>query len=314
MIDQEISSRTQGMVQRRKAKVTTAPSLATNTIGVTEAFGDEMFLPFVSNMISAKVGDSVWIEWMYGATNAFVSSFAAVDDKNLTVAGTLDVVRRRCYAPLPSAGWYRILSNSGSINAGTAFSIDIDINTVWNNTPNVTRKIKLNAVNGKFVFSDETSLVYNTSYQDIDKIRCSQSSEKMYVDIHYLPNVSNYVSVDFSVHASPEMQGYIQAVNFVGVDPSPYLEDVLPEYTFASKAFSGIIVDERTVTTDSSGYYRFQDFPRTDYALLSSVPTVSGDYYVQITGSTNQWVRIMQANNSPLASTSVTLRTMLIHL
>ena len=37
MIDQEISSRTQGMVQRRKAKVTTAPSLATNTIGVTEA-------------------------------------------------------------------------------------------------------------------------------------------------------------------------------------------------------------------------------------------------------------------------------------
>lgn len=74
MIDKEIERRTVGMVQRRKAKVTTAP--ANSLIGVTEAFGPEIFVPYVSSMANAQVGDVVWVEFMYGATNSFVSMYA----------------------------------------------------------------------------------------------------------------------------------------------------------------------------------------------------------------------------------------------
>lgn len=74
MIDKEIERRTIGMVQRRKAKVTTAP--ANSLIGVTEAFGNEIFVPYVSSMENAQVGDVVWVEFMYGATNSFVSMYA----------------------------------------------------------------------------------------------------------------------------------------------------------------------------------------------------------------------------------------------
>ena len=74
MIDKEIERRTVGMVQRRKAKVTTAP--ANSLIGVTEAFGPEIFVPYVSSMENAQVGDVVWVEFMYGATNSFVSMYA----------------------------------------------------------------------------------------------------------------------------------------------------------------------------------------------------------------------------------------------
>lgn len=76
IIDNEIENKTAGTVQRRRAKVTTAPSLIEKVIGVTEPFGNEIFIPFLSNMSSAQVGDYVWVEFMYGATNSFVSMFA----------------------------------------------------------------------------------------------------------------------------------------------------------------------------------------------------------------------------------------------
>lgn len=74
MIDKEIENKTRSMVQRRKAKVTTAPN--GSVIGVTEAFGPEMSIPYISSMSSAQVGDVVWVEFMYGATNSFVSMYA----------------------------------------------------------------------------------------------------------------------------------------------------------------------------------------------------------------------------------------------
>lgn len=84
MIDKEIERRTMGMVQRRKAKVTTAPSNITKTVGVTEPFGPEMQVPFLPGVATAQVGDVVWVEFMFGASNAFVSMFANISD---TVGG-----------------------------------------------------------------------------------------------------------------------------------------------------------------------------------------------------------------------------------
>ena len=109
MIDKEITTKTQGMVQRRKATVTTAPSLSTNTIGVTEPYGQELMLPFATNLITANVGDSVWYEFSYGATNAVVVSFASSYDKDFSVSGFFDVKSRRSEGTLSSPGWYRVL-------------------------------------------------------------------------------------------------------------------------------------------------------------------------------------------------------------
>lgn len=82
MIDKEIENQTRGGVQRRKAKVTTAPSSSTNKVGVTEPFGSEYFVPFLPGVAEAKVGDVVWVEFMYGASNAFVSMYANVSYTN----------------------------------------------------------------------------------------------------------------------------------------------------------------------------------------------------------------------------------------
>ena len=246
MIDQEISSRTQGMVQRRKAKVTTAPSLATNTIGVTEAFGDEMFLPFVTNMISAKVGDFVWIEWMYGATNAFVSSYAAVDDKNVSVAGVLDVVQRRCFATLASQGWYRVLKLEGQNFAlgGTSFEIDFVVGRDYWATSNEIHSIKLQCVANQYIFSNESSA---SNIVLVDKIRYIRETNNVgYVDIHYTSSASNEVYVGFTVYN--KRQDLFVAMGLTSAPDSPSALTIR-EYTFAAKTNA-----ELTVTYVSNSY------------------------------------------------------------
>lgn len=258
MIDQEISSRTQGMVQRRKAKVTTAPSLATNTIGVTEAFGQEIFLPFVSNMVSANVGDFVWIEWMYGATNAFVSSFAAVDDKDITVAGDLtvggdatfngvvDVTQRRCYANLSSAGWYRALNVTGGFGGGVrSFAVDINITRSYDSTNNEVHYVKLLCVyDGNSIFTNEVS---KSNALLIDKIRYNNDSGgNGFLDIHYAGSVTNETSVDFTVHVNPKSQYRFTVRPLDPVADSPSGETVLTEYTFATNT-------EGTISTPYTG-------------------------------------------------------------
>lgn len=234
MIDQEISSRTQGMVQRRKAKVTTAPSLTTNTIGVTEAFGQEIFLPFVSNMVSAKVGDFVWIEWMYGATNAFVSSYAAVDDKNVSVAGVLDVVPRRCYATLSSAGWYRVMdvavTNANASKFSVATIVDINIGTEYWANNNGTHKISLHGVFNNASFLGEESKSNNMV---VSKIRYTyDSSGNGHIDIYYTGTSGNPVWCTFAVHMPYPYQHWFVSNNFTAVAASPSGETVLTEHTF----------------------------------------------------------------------------------
>lgn len=235
MIDKEITDKTQGMVQRRKAKVTTAPSLVTNTIGVTEAFGQEIFLPFVTNIASAKVGDLVWIEWMYGASNAFVSSFAEVDKKDFTVAGTFDVLSRRCYATLSSVGWYRIMELNGNTNdrplGAPSFVVDFTITRSYSNTDNEVHKISLVAPYNNISFENELS---KSNTAGITKIRYTRNGTHGYVDIYYGLSASNQVIVDFDVHVLPAYYGYFVASSFSGVAPSPSGETVMTEYTFAA--------------------------------------------------------------------------------
>lgn len=262
IIDKEIDARTQGMVQRRKAKVTTAPSLVTNTIGVTEPFGTEMFLPFNTNIMSASVGDFVWVEYMYGMTNAFASMFASADEKDWYVAGDLfvrgneavngnlsvigdttlngvfDITPRRCYAASLNAGWYRVLvfksTDAGYRRGATGNEIVFHITRRRTTAGEETHEIKMLCQYDNISFVDEVSKSLSSSnYQRITKIRYTYDGTNGYVDI-CVANVSTYVTVDFEVYCEPSYQALYTSGGLQSVDPSPSGETVLTEYTFAA--------------------------------------------------------------------------------
>lgn len=241
-IDGEIDQRTRGMVQRRKAKVTTAPSLVTNKIGVTEPYGTEIFIPFVSNLASAVVGDYVWVEFMYGANNSFASMFASADSKdqtvagNLTVGGVLDVTQRRCYGTVSSQGWYRIIQYDAIGNAeaigdyGRIFNIRLVRR--YNDGNNEVHKITLMNPYNVFKFTDETSVSNGFFFT---KIRATYNSttHKTYIDVYYDSTRSNNVAAFFDVYsAEPDALARAVSVPFTNVSAAPSGETVLTEYTF----------------------------------------------------------------------------------
>lgn len=254
MIDQEISSRTQGMVQRRKAKVTTAPSLSTGIIGVTEPFGTEYFIPFNTNLTTASVGDFVWVEFMYGATNAFASMYASADTKdwtvggdaniigNATINGVLDVTPRRTYAYLTTPGWYRVLtlvlSNASTVLGGDGIQIDFVINRAYGNTNGETHRCTLSLIYNNAKFVDESS---RSNVFGIKKIRYNTNTVGTYrygcVDIYYDLTSSNPVYVDFTVHQAAEsIQAAITASDLTGVLPYPADETEMTSHDFSANA------------------------------------------------------------------------------
>lgn len=251
MIDQEISSRTQGMVQRRKAKVTTAPSLSTGTIGVTEPFGTEYFIPFNTNLTTASVGDFVWVEFMYGATNAFASMYASADTKDYTVGGNLavignetvngdttlngvlDVTNRRCYAALSSAGWYRVMKltgiNTSEANGAGGFIVDFNIVRNYETANNEAHKISLMATLGNIKFINEQSV---SNAFGITKIRTTNSGLNLYVDVYYGLSTQNAVTVSFNVTCKGGDGIKFNSQPLTNVADSPSGETVLAEYGF----------------------------------------------------------------------------------
>ena len=256
MIDEEIKSQTKGMVQRRKAKVTTAPSLSTGTIGVTEPFGTEYFIPFNTNLTTASVGDFVWVEFMYGATNAFASMYASADTKDYTVGGNLtvignetvngnttlngvlDVTQRKTSAYLATPCWYRVLtfvsSNAASVNGGFNAQIDIVINRDYSNNDQETHRITLSMLYNNVKFVDELS---RSNVFGIKKIRYNTNTVGTYkfgyVDIYYDLTNSNPVFVDFTVHhAAHSTQAAITASDITGVNPSPANETIVTTHDF----------------------------------------------------------------------------------
>lgn len=215
MIDREIEQQTKGTVQRRKAKVTTAPSLVTKKIGVTEPFGDQYFIPYDAKVAGANVGDVVWIEYMYGASNAFASMFAkAVEDP------------RSCSATLSSAGWYRVMQTkdvSGTI-------IDFRIGRPYDANPAEAHKISFHIVGGgKSAFLDETS---DTNTLCVDKIRATYGGGFMYFDVHYNTSSANEVLVYFDVYGKGQANGTSIAMGLASVADAPAGETVLTTYTF----------------------------------------------------------------------------------
>lgn len=203
------------------------------------------------------------------------ASFAS----DVSVGGVLDVVPRRCYAALSSAGWYRVMvynaPDSGAITGGSGLVVDFNIQRAGRaENHSVTLRC---ASTGLISFVNEQSKSY-TVY--IDKIRYVYDSTnlKAYVDIHYTGSdlASTQIGVEYTVHASSlDMQERIVSGNLLSAATSPVSpETVLTEYTFTPNTNNPIVFSPLVGTADFGGCW---------YSLCNDLVTVS----VGLTGLTN---------------------------
>ena len=289
MIDREIEQQTKGTVQRRKAKVTTAPSLVTKKIGVTEPFGDQYFIPYDAKVAGANVGDVVWIEYMYGASNAFASMFAkAVEDP------------RSCSATLSSAGWYRVMQTkdvSGTI-------IDFRIGRPYGANSAEAHKISFYIVGGgKSAFLDETS---DTNTLCVDKIRATYGGGLMYFDVHYNASSANEVLVYFDVYGNGQANGTSIAMGLESVADAPSGETVLATHDFAANTniSDSVAGSYGTIYYDRKGgvcsiYGEVTGVPTGEWTTLATglpAPAIT-QFFIAQNGSSNDFV-MCQLNTS----------------
>lgn len=154
---------------------------------------------------------------------------------NLTIkGGVLDVVDRRCYATLSSAGWYRVMdvkaANANASKFSVATIVDINIGTEYLANNNGTHKISLHGVFNNPAFVGEES---KSNYMLIDKARYTyDTSGNGHIDIHYIGTSGNPVWCTFTVHAPYTYQHWFVANSFSGVGPSPANETVMATYSF----------------------------------------------------------------------------------
>lgn len=211
MIDREIDQQTKGAVQRKKAKVTTAPSLVTKKIGVTEPFGDQYFIPYDAKVAGANVGDVVWVEYMYGASNAFASMLAkAVEDPRL------------CSATLLSYGWYRVLKSANV--SGSIIHVSVCVAEVAE-----VHEIDF-CVSGTLTKFTNELCVGNQSF--VDKIRFTTKDTFLYIDVHYNSSSAKTVNVNFDVVGYAQL-GNTTVESLQSVADAPSGETVVATYVFA---------------------------------------------------------------------------------
>ena len=229
--------------------------------------------------------------------------------------GMVDVVNRRSYATLSSAGWYRVLtyaaSNADRVLGDVAFIVDIAVLE----HSRQAHKITLFGVLDALKFGNEVSV---TDVNYIDKIRYMRNGSYGYIDVHYSSASTRSCACYFNIQTNYlEMQTQFTANSFDPVADAPAGETIVESYDFVQNAISGIITTEISITTDSTGYYNVSAYPRDKYMILNVLPLLKSDYYAMPTGSsgtTGQWVRVHKADGTAAASESMTIRLAMIHI
>ena len=216
-------------------------------------------------------------------------------------------------AQLSSAGWYRIatwaIGASTTAGGATGILVNVAVATQYQGSNNTLHKISLIGVYNKASFIDETS-VSNTN--GITKIRYMVStSGNGAIDVYYELNTANLVRVDLEPYFA---RGFV-AEDFTAVLASPADENELANYTFSDNAQSGIIVTTESVTTSNGGYVSFSStYPPSQYFILSATTTKS-DAFVRLTGSSSgQWIRVLTASGSAVASETITVKLAMLKL
>ena len=200
---------------------------------------------------------------------------------NLTIkGGVLDVVDRRCYTTLSSAGWYRVAKTAYEYGASGTI-INFYIGRPYGDTPAEAHKISFFTVGGgNSAFLDEIS---DSSSILIDYIRCTHDSDYMYFDVHYNTSASNEVYVYFDVYGKGQANGTTVSYGLSNVGPSPAGETLIASYEFTEKTdrisdttTSGVhTIVERTgklitVTLEAAGGV---SCPQGQYTTVATIPS-----------------------------------------
>lgn len=220
-----------------------------NLNGVAVSFNVESF-PDVCKRITAESLQAV-ADAPVGETIVSTYTFNAKGTGDATVNGFLDVVSRRAYATLSSAGWYRVLTYEGRSGGDDAkgvsgLIIDFDITRDFSSANNEVHSVKLFATYNDIKFANECS---KSATQLIDKIRWNYKSNDAYVDIHYTGTGGNNVTVCFEVKAIPEACNRIRAESLQSVADAPSGETALSTYNFVADKMVGSFGTPVTIST-----------------------------------------------------------------
>lgn len=171
---------------------------------------------------------------------------------------TVDVLQRRAYATLSSAGWYRVLqftptSSNASYDVQGALGaiIPLYITRRYHYDSSETHKITFMCVYNNLRFVDEQS---DSGVQGIDKIRYTKNgSNEGFIDIHYNLSRANQVGAEFEVYAPLDTDGnsykpQFESLGLTSVADAPSGETILTTYTF-SESTDGV----GTITAGSIG-------------------------------------------------------------
>lgn len=191
-----------------------------------------------------------------------------------------DVANRRCFATLSSVGWYRVMefvptstSKSYDIAGSVGSIIRFYITRRYHWTGNETHEVSLSLVYTSIKWMEEES---NAVILGIDKIRYTTNSttNKAYVDVHYILSQENQVGVNFNVYCPLDPDGInyqtqFTSKDFVAVADSPSGETVLTTYEFAANTFvSGSIAGSYGTV-----YYERRGNVVSLYCEVNSAPT-----------------------------------------
>ena len=205
---------------------------------------------------------------------------------------TTDVIPRRAYATLSSAGWYRVLqftptSSNASYDVQGALGaiIPFYITRRYHYDSSETHKITFMCVYNNLRFVDEQS---DSGVQGIDKIRYTKNgSNEGFIDIHYTLSRANQVGVDFDVYAPLDSDGnsykpQFEALGLTSVNDAPVGETILSTYNFIANGnnnFKALNCD-KTVT---SGFCQVTDSAITASSkLLASMRYGGGSYLMGV--------------------------------
>ena len=175
---------------------------------------------------------------------------------------TVDVLPRRAYATLSSAGWYRVLAidSTAQITPNSRFQSDIVKFSITTSrgSGNKTEEHLITLFNGSHDthFADESS---TSSDLVIDKIRTTalyvdNISTNSYVDIHFTGSTTTEVAVYFDVYVLPSVQTAFQAVDLQSVVDAPVGETIVTTYSFVANTGAVPLYSSTTALTYNSSY------------------------------------------------------------
>lgn len=183
---------------------------------------------------------------IFGRTFENISSITVSDTEGNLRTYTESLVRF-VSATLSSAGWYRVLTITGTddeILGIDGFVIDINIMRSSVGSAGEVHSIKLSTSYNNFVFYDEAS---NARSLGISKIRWTSSSAGGHIDIYYTKTTSDTVAVDFTVHILESKKQLFNAESLQAVADTPSGETVRATYDFAGNT-SGNVTSSYSIT------------------------------------------------------------------